>query len=137
MGGSIISHALEQYTSNISSDRRYDPGHAGQLPKSNPDITVRLFLLTTVGEFKGAVTTLLKQRDIRKIIRTLGGNPRQNGMVERSNGELKILYSTVRTARQCWENLPHATEVNNQQYNRGIGLAPADAVRLKRNEQDN
>ena len=44
------------------------------------------------GAFKGAVNALIKKRDIGKI-RTLGGNPQQNGMVERSNEKLKILIS--------------------------------------------
>ena len=39
------------------------------------------------------INTLLKQRDTRKI-RTLGGNPQQNGMVERPNGKLKIIISS-------------------------------------------
>ena len=56
----------------------------------NPDITS--ILTDDGGEFKGAVNALLKQRDIRKI-RTLGGNPQQNGMVERSNGKLKIIIT--------------------------------------------
>ena len=34
------------------------------------------------------------------------------------------------------EELPHATDVYNQQYNRGHGLAPADAVKLDCTEQD-
>ena len=34
------------------------------------------------------------------------------------------------------EEIPHATEVYNQQCDCGIGRAPADAVRLKRTEQD-
>ena len=58
----------------------------------NPDITSILTDADDGGEFKGAVIDLLKKRDIRKI-RTLGGNPQQNGMVERSNGKLKILIS--------------------------------------------
>ena len=101
----------------------------------NPDITS--ILTDDGGEFKGAVNTLLKQRDIRKI-RTLGGNPQQNGMVERSNGKLKIIISKNRAIKGGgWvEELPHATEVYNQQYNRGIGLAPADAVKLDRTGQE-
>ena len=99
----------------------------------NPDITS---ILTDDGG-EGAVNALLTQRDIGKI-RTLGGNPQQNGMVERSNGKLKILISKNRAIKGGgWVvELPHATEVYNQQYNRGIGLSPADAVKLDRNGQD-
>ena len=59
-------------------------------------------------------------------------------MVERSNGKLKIIISKNRAIKGGgWvEELPHATEVYNQQYNRGIGLAPADAVKLDRTGQE-
>ena len=99
----------------------------------NPDITS---ILTDDGG-EGAVNALLTQRDIGKI-RTLGGNPQQNGMVERSNGKLKILISKNRAIKGGgWVvELPHATEVYNQQYNRGVGLSPADAVKLDRTGQD-
>lgn len=40
------------------------------------------------GEFKGPVITLLKERKIG-IQRALGGNPQQNGIVERVNGKVK------------------------------------------------
>lgn len=101
----------------------------------NPKITS--ILTDDGGEFKGDVITLLKKKGIRKI-RTLGGNPQQNGMVERSNGKLKIIISKNRAIKGGgWvEELPHAVDVYNQQYNRGIGFAPADAVMLKRAEQE-
>ena len=87
-------------------------------------------------EFKGEVITLLKERDIG-IQRTLGGNPASNGLVERSNGKLKIIISKIREYRGgSWTtHLQEGTKVYNRQYNRGIGFSPEDAVKLPRTEQ--
>ena len=46
------------------------------------------------GAFKGAVNALIKKRDIGKI-RTLGGNPQQNGMVERSVASSRLLLTKI------------------------------------------
>jgi transposase InsO family protein len=88
------------------------------------------------GEFKGPVITLLEERKIG-IQRALGGNPQQNGLVERANGKLKLIIGKTKEVRGgSWStHLKAATSVYNRQLIRSTKFAPEDAVRLKPSEQ--
>ena len=80
-------------------------------------------------EFKADVILLMDKLGIRKI-RTLGGNPQQNGLVERSNGKVKMLISKLQEINGgSWaDHLEKATAIYNEQFNRGTGYSPSDSV---------
>lgn len=87
------------------------------------------------GEFKGEFMKLLEEHDIRKQ-RTLGGHPETNGLVERSNGKLKMLLSKNKEIHLgTWlSNLKSATKAFNQQFIRTTKFAPEDAVKFTSEE---
>ena len=101
----------------------------------NPEITK---IITDDGsEFKGDVSTLLKKRGIG-IQRALGGNPQQNGLVERANGKVKqLIGKTITVKGGSWHShLNSAVGVYNRQYIRATKYAPEDAVRLDKLGQE-
>ena len=81
------------------------------------------------GEFKGVMMPLLKGLGIRKI-RTLGGHPEQNGLAERSVGKVKMVISKLKDIKGgSWlDHLKRGTELHNEQWNRGTGHSPVEAV---------
>lgn len=107
-----------------------------QIGKDYPERKIHSMIADDGGEFKGEVLDLLKKNGIQKR-RILGGNPQQNGMVERANGKLKmILAKNKRIRGGSWaSNLELATKNYNQQLNRGIAATPAEAVLFNEEEQ--
>lgn len=87
------------------------------------------------GEFKGPTDQLLKENDI-KVTRALGGQPFQNGLVERANGKLKkIIGKLVFVNKKNWYvHLDNALKIYNNQLNRGIGMSAVQALKLKPKE---
>ena len=94
-------------------------------------------------EFKGSYDDLLKSMitDKRpkgiKRFRTLGGNPAQNGLVERQNGKVKmILAKLIKIKGGSWGNhLKRATDIVNLQYIRTTKYTPDEAVKLSEENQ--
>ena len=94
-------------------------------------------------EFKGSYDELLKtmttpkRPDGIKRFRTLGGNPAQNGLVERQNGKVKmILAKLIKIKGGSWGNhLKRATDIVNQQYIRTTKYTPDEAVKLSEENQ--
>jgi hypothetical protein len=87
-------------------------------------------------EFKGPVDSLLAAMDIR-VLRTTGGAPQSNGLVERANGKLKRIISKLFIIRgQSWRTgLQPATNTYNNQYNRATQNTPVEALRLDTREE--
>ena len=83
------------------------------------------------GEFKGPVNQLLDERGIA-IQRALGGNPQQNGLVERANGKVKNILKKIMDVRGgSWStHLQTAAAAYNRQFNRGTQFTPNDAVKM-------
>lgn len=97
---------------------------------------VKSMLSDDGGEFKSETIKVLEDNNIsRRVI--LGGHPEQNGLVERSNGKLKmVIAKNIQIKGGNWvTHLSKATEVYNQQYNRATKYMPMDAVKLNRMEQ--
>lgn len=93
-------------------------------------------------EFKGDFDTLLKAQTNEKRKngidrrRTLGGNPAQNGLVERQNGKLKMLIAKlIKINGGSWNtHLKKATDIVNKQYIRTTKYTPNEALELKEDE---
>ena len=88
-------------------------------------------------EFKGDYIKLLERLGIEKR-RTLGGQPQQNGLVERSNGKLKMLIAkNIEINDGTWVNrLPFAVRVYNRQINRSTKYTPDNAFKLNKAGQE-
>lgn len=94
-------------------------------------------------EFKGSYDKLLKGMTTPKRLngikrfRTLGGNPAQNGLVERQNGKVKmILAKLIKIKGGSWGNhLDRATDIVNKQLIRTTKYTPDDAVKLSDKDQ--
>ena len=80
---------------------------------------------------------MLKKRGIG-IRRALGGNPQQNGIVERANGKIKnLIKKNMDISGGSWStHLKKSADAYNRQFNRGIGFSPDEAVKLPRTEQE-
>ena len=79
----------------------------------------------------------MKKRGI-EIRRALGGNPQQNGIVERANGKIKnLIKKNMDVSGGSWTtHLQKSVDAYNRQFNRGIGFSPGEAVKLSRTEQE-
>ena len=90
-----------------------------------PDAPIKTLLSDDGGEFKGEFETVLKEEDIVKR-RILGGHPQQNGMVERSNGKLKMILAKNKMIRGGgWgTHLDKCRKIYNDQWNRGTQCTP-------------
>ena len=108
-----------------------------EIKKKNKGIDIKNIITDDGGEFKGEVIPLLKKRGIG-IRRALGGNPQQNGIVERANGKIKnIIKKNIDVKAGSWTtHLQKSVDAYNRQLNRGIGFAPNEAVKLDRTEQE-
>lgn len=84
------------------------------------------------GEFKGPTDQLLTSKNI-KVTRALGGQPFQNGLVERANGKVKkIIGKLIFVNKKNWYvHLDDAVKIYNNQFNRGIGMSAVQALKLK------
>ena len=84
------------------------------------------------GEFKGPTDQLLNSKNI-KVTRALGGQPFQNGLVERANGKVKkIIGKLIFVNKKNWYvHLDDAVKIYNNQFNRGIGMSAVQALKLK------
>jgi hypothetical protein len=82
-------------------------------------------------EFKGVLEEWVEGEGIR-IVRTVGGEPQSNGLVERANGKLKKIISKFYVIKgKAWRSiLPYATNAYNDQLNRSIGMTPREALLL-------
>jgi hypothetical protein len=110
--------------------------------KEFPGTQIKTMLMDDGSEFKNAkyktqkgFIQVLKENKIeRRLI--LGGNPQQNGMVERANGKLKmILAKNKAILGGTWtSHLKRATDIYNKQLNRGIGQMPSVAVKFTSKE---
>lgn len=107
-----------------------------QIKVEFPSSDIKKIITDDGSEFKGATGKLLEERGIR-IQRALGGNPQQNGLVERANGILKlILGKTKKVKGGNWTtHLSQAVKVYNGHYNRATKFSPEEAVRLNTNQQ--
>ena len=83
-------------------------------------------------EWKGDFIKLLESKNIDKR-RTLGGQPQANGLVERSNGKLKMLLAkNMKINGGDWlQNLPKALNAYNNQRIRTTEYTPNEALELK------
>lgn len=88
------------------------------------------------GEFKAEFAKLLEKRGIKNV-RTLGGQPWSNALVERANGKLKsVLFKNKADSKGSWlDQLPKAIQVYNDYENRTTRYAPKEAIRLGPAEQ--
>jgi len=86
-------------------------------------------------EFKKDYIQLLKKENIRKV-RTLGGAPQSNGLVERANGKLKrLLAKHKKIFGGDWRtNLDKCVKIYNSYENTSTGYKSKDAIKL--NEED-
>jgi len=86
-------------------------------------------------EFKGAFDEYLNSLSIPRR-RSLGGHPQQQGLVERSNGKLKMtLAKLIKIKGSNWGKwLPKATEVYNNQLIRTTGFTPNEAMALPQDQ---
>ena len=73
-------------------------GDAGSMRGMLKTLRVAQIIPDGGGELKGPVITLLEKRKIG-IQRSLGGNPQQNGLVERANGKLKRIIGKTKVVR--------------------------------------
>ena len=69
--------------------------------------------------------------------RTLGGQPQANGLVERSNGKLKMLIAkNMKINGGSWyDNLSKSLNAYNNQYIRTTQYTPNQALELKGEDQ--
>ena len=102
---------------------------------NDPDI--KNIITDDGNEFKKDTTKLLKDRGIG-IRRALGGNPQQNGLVEKKNFLIKrIMQKTVEVKGGSWfSHLQQATATSNEAYHRALKTSSAEAVRLPPDEQE-
>ena len=102
-----------------------------EIKKKNKGVDIKNIITDDGSEFKGEVIPLLKKRGIG-IRRALGGNPQQNGIVERANGKIKnIIKKNIDVKAGSWTtHLQKSVDAYNRQLNRGIGFAPNEAVKL-------
>ena len=107
-----------------------------QIQKDYPTAKITRIITDDGGEFKGEVIDLLEEKKIG-IQRALGGNPQQNGLVERANGKLKMIIGKTKEVKGgSWVSyLDAAVGVYNRQVIRSTKFAPEDAVRLKPSDQ--
>jgi len=99
---------------------------------------IKYILQDDGSEFKGDYAKLLKEQtnDKRKNgidrRRTLGGNPAQNGLVERQNGKVKMLMAKmIKINGGSWnDHLKKATDIVNKQYIRTTKYTPNEALEL-------
>ena len=87
-------------------------------------------------EWKSIFDTMLKGYNIDRR-RTLGGQPQANGLVERSNGKLKMLIAkNMKINGGSWyDNLSKSLNAYNNQYIRTTQYTPNQALELKGEDQ--
>ena len=100
-----------------------------------PDADSGYILSDDGPEFKSDYIQLLKKKNWKKI-RTLGGQPQSNGLVERANGKLKMVLRKNQTVKGgTWvDHLANATNVYNTYKNRSIGFTPKQALNLPKSK---
>lgn len=88
-------------------------------------------------EFKGVLEEWVEDQGIR-IVRTVGGEPQSNGLVERANGKLKKIISKFYVIKgKSWRSiLPYAVNTYNDQINRSIGMTPREALKLNKPQEE-
>ena len=104
--------------------------------------SIKYILSDDGSEFKGDFDKLLKEQTNERRKngidrrRTLGGNPAQNGLVERQNGKVKMLMAKmIKINGGSWNtHLKKATDIVNKQYIRTTKYTPNEALELKEDE---
>ena len=106
--------------------------------RAYPDSVKKVKYLNTDDgpEWKGEFTQYLRNQNITRR-RTLGGHPQQNGLVERSNGKLKmILAKLIKINGKNWLHfLPKATKIYNDQIVRTTKYTPKEALELSEDDR--
>ena len=118
-----IAPAMEKVLQKLQSES------GGKLPK---------FIISDDGsEFKGQFDTMLTNKYKIQRRRTLGGQPQQNGLVERANGKLKMLIAkNKRINGGTWrDNLERSVNAYNNQWNRMTKFNPDTALKLDKTQQ--
>jgi len=108
-----------------------------EIKKLTKGVDIKNIITDDGSEFKGETSAVLKKRGIG-IRRALGGNPQQNGIVERANGKIKnLIKKNMDISGGSWStHLKKSADAYNRQFNRGIGFSPDEAVKLSRTEQE-
>ncbi len=120
---SAVAKAMEKVLDSIKTDFNAKP---------------RVVMVDDGSEFKAEVIKLLDKRSIRKR-RTLGGAPESNGLVERSNGKLKMLLKKNKLIHGgTWvDQLQRSVDAYNEHPIRTIKASPNIAVKYTTREQQN
>jgi len=113
---------------------RIKQDNGGEMPK------IRFIIVDDGGEFKGQYDNqfaeLMKQYNIEKR-RTLGGNPQQNGLCERSNGTIKRLIAKNKAIHggSWYDNLRRSENAYNNHLNRSTQYTANEALDLSETAQ--
>ena len=104
--------------------------------KRDTNKTPKYLICDDGSEWKREFITLLNSKGIDKR-RTLGGQPQANGLVERSNGKLKMLLAkNMKINGGSWlDNLPKALNAYNNQLIRTTEYTPNEALQLSTSKQ--
>ena len=106
------------------------------IEKQFPDFKPAYILSGDGSEFKSLFTEVLESRKIKNI-RTLGGQPQSNGLVERANGKLKMLLTKKQYIQKGgWvKNLKPCVEIYNNYVKISTGFTPKQALALNSEDE--
>ena len=120
------------YVEKLTGKTEVKVTEADKIKKDHGKNIIKSVLTDDGGEFKGNFDKFLKEEKITHYL-TLPGQPQANGMVERSNGKLKMILAKYRDSKGGgWSNnLISSVDIYNQQLIRATGYSPIEALKLK------
>lgn len=104
--------------------------------KSESNITPKYIISDDGSEWKSVFDKMLQSNNIERR-RTLGNQPQANGLVERSNGKLKMLLAkNMKINGGSWyDNLNKSLTAYNNQHIRTTEYSPNQALKLNKEDQ--